>query len=146
MLKFTLKMKNKLLKFDTLSGTHVGFLLESSGFPLKTFMMTPLTCQTRSQKTETEPRYNAAHACTRVAIEQNIRVLKRRFAGLHYGLRSQPARHCRTKVACAVLHNIANQKGNVVVEENEIFFDPIYLAQPGVQGMVRRRVIENYFT
>ncbi len=125
-------------------------MLADSGYPLKTFTMTPVNVP----ETQPEERYNIAHARTRVAIEQNIGVLKRRFAGLHYGLRSQPPRACKAVVACVVLHNIANERGDGVAEGDNIPLDPIhvYPAEPERQGrmnagqMVRRRVIANYFT
>ena len=68
-------------------------------------------------------RFNNALTRTRVLIEQTFGVLKRRFPALSYGFRCSPSRACETVVACAVLHNIGIERGDVmgrVAEEVEM--------------------------
>ncbi|XP_042861106.1 putative nuclease HARBI1 [Penaeus japonicus] len=49
----------------------------NSGYPMETFLMTPLA-------ERTEGRYNSSHACTRAVIEQCFRALKREFLLIIY--------------------------------------------------------------
>ncbi len=84
-------------------------------------------------------------------MEQCNGIVKRRFAGLHYGLRVQPPRACATVVAAVVLHNIAatrrDELEEVGVEQN---VDPnaVFEQRDGgrpIAEAVRRRIVENYF-
>ncbi|KAI6661406.1 Nuclease HARBI1 [Oopsacas minuta] len=61
--------------------------------------------------------YNYAHKRTRVIVEQTFGRWKRRFHCLHGELRMSPDKVCSIIVACAVLHNIAIQWKQPLLED-----------------------------
>lgn len=84
-------------------GDVQGVLLGDSGYPLKSWLLTPFL----NPSTVPQMRYNTAHAKTRNVIERCFGVLKRRFHCLHGELRMTPERVCNIICACVVLHNMA---------------------------------------
>jgi hypothetical protein len=97
--------------------------------------------------------YNLAHTRSRVRIEQAFGILKRRFPGLHYGLRQSPERCCVTVQACFILHNIAMERHDldilphgVLDEGNQEGVGNVVNGPLGDGQGVRRRIVEQFFT
>lgn len=67
-----------------------------------------------SPSTPAEQRYNQSLCRTRVLIEQTFGVLKRRFQCLHHEIATEPTQAITYIVACAVLHNLRIQRGDVM--------------------------------
>ena len=127
------------------------FLLGDSGYPSKSFLMTPIGTPT----TPVEQLYNRSHTTTRNCIERCFGVIKRRFPCLKLGLRVKLNHAYMNPVACAVLHNIAASKGDAeppndadATEGRQVFAEV-----PGDQDInvcaggaaVRTRLINEYF-
>lgn len=110
-----------------IAGQHQGHLLGDSGYPLKSFLLTPYANPIGQAQT----RYNRSLRRTRVLVEQTIGILKRRFGCLHLELRFAPDICSKVFVTCALLHNIA-------VDRNEIddFAQNLPLPQPLVDDIV----------
>lgn len=80
------------------------------GYPLKPWLMTPLTNPTTQQ----ERNYNRAHARTRAIVERTIGLLKGRWlclSGTGGTLQYRPEKVCDIIMACSVLHNLAIKHG-----------------------------------
>ena len=80
-----------------------GWLLGDAGYPLKRWLMTPVT-QITSQKDAT---YQARRTKCRATIERCNGLLKSRFRCLLNVLEYAPEKCCRIIRACIVLHNFA---------------------------------------
>ncbi|XP_052691914.1 putative nuclease HARBI1, partial [Crassostrea angulata] len=81
-----------------------GWLLGDSGYPLKSYLMTPINIPANQK----EVNYNSAHCRTRVVVERAFGVLKSRFRCLHPtgGVLPFATQKCmKTVVACFKLHN-----------------------------------------
>uniref|UniRef100_A0A914HTV5 DDE Tnp4 domain-containing protein n=1 Tax=Globodera rostochiensis TaxID=31243 RepID=A0A914HTV5_GLORO len=78
-----------------------GIVLGDSGYPQKKWLFTPI----RFPRTRHEEQYNAAHAATRVTIEQCFGIFKNRWRCLMYKSRLQPV--AKVATVCSMLHNIA---------------------------------------
>ncbi|KAK9980706.1 hypothetical protein ABG768_000296, partial [Culter alburnus] len=97
------------------NGSHRGLLLGDSGYPCRSWLMTPF----RNPAGDAQERYNTALTKTRVIIERTIGQLKRRFHCLHGELRLEPARAGRVIIACVVLFNISKDLGVLMDDYTE---------------------------
>lgn len=87
-----------------------------SGYPLRLWLLTPFA----SPLTQAQKRFNAAHRRTRVIVEQTIGRWKRRFAILQTfsAVRVHVSKVPEIVGACAVLHNIAIERGMPDVKDD----------------------------
>ena len=77
------------------------------------FLLTPY----RQSVSIDQENYNSAHKRTLVLIEQTFGRWKRRFHCLHSEFRMSPGRVCTIIVACAVLHNMAIDWKQPILED-----------------------------
>ena len=84
-------------------GRYRGYLLGDSGYPCRTYLLTPLLVT----NTDSERNYNAAHIKTRKLVERTFGIFKRRFAVLSIPVRTALPTTKKIILACAVLHNMA---------------------------------------
>ncbi|XP_071481331.1 putative nuclease HARBI1 [Diadema antillarum] len=101
------------------AGLLNGLMLGDSGYGLKPWLMTPKLLPA----TQAERRYNQAHSCTRVVIEQVNGQLKCKFRCLlGSGLHMLPERASDVITACACLHNISKRLNQPEVEVPQALF------------------------
>lgn len=112
--------------------------------------MTPF----HNPNTESQERYNQAHAVTRSIIERTFGILKSRFRCLDESggcLLLSPEKVCRVTVVCCMLHNMATERRlpvPVMEENSQQQDDP-----PGVEdeipvgraAQVRQRIVDQHF-
>ncbi|XP_016117085.1 putative nuclease HARBI1 [Sinocyclocheilus grahami] len=99
-------------------GFGQSLFLGDSGYPLRTYLFTPLT----NPQTRSERAYNVAHVRTRNIVECAIGIWKLRFRCLHKsagGLRIKPHSSCAVTVATAILYNMAVRGGAPIPEGEE---------------------------
>lgn len=84
-------------------GRYRGFLLGDSGYPCRTYLLTPYP----NPRAPHEIRFNEAHARTRNCVERVFEIVKRRFGVLAVLIRTKLAARSDIIVAAVVLHNIA---------------------------------------
>ncbi|XP_053405189.1 putative nuclease HARBI1 [Mercenaria mercenaria] len=88
---------------DHLERHELGHLLGDSGYPLRKYLITPVTTAT----TEKEVRFNQAHSSGRMVVERAFGMLKSRFRCLHRTgvLYKSPGKCYQIVTACTRLHN-----------------------------------------
>ncbi|XP_046575474.1 putative nuclease HARBI1 [Haliotis rubra] len=87
-----------------------GFVLGDSGYACRPYLLTPyLHPQGNPQQ-----RYNDRLCRTRVTIERTFGRLKRRFHFLYSEIRMNPGKVCKIILTCAILHNIAILRNEVL--------------------------------
>ncbi|XP_041961798.1 putative nuclease HARBI1 [Alosa sapidissima] len=96
-------------------GEFDGYLLGDRGYPCLPTLITPYP----DPNPGAQSRFNVAHSRTRVRIENTFGILKERFQCLR-GLRVCPERACDVIVACAILHNIATLRNELVPDIEEL--------------------------
>ena len=96
-----------------LVGEHI---LGDSGYMLRKCLLTPY----RQPISVAQENYNYAHKKTRVLVEQAFGRWRRRFHCLHGEIRMAPDRVCVIIVACAVLHNMAIDWKEPMLEDTAI--------------------------
>ncbi|XP_067670188.1 putative nuclease HARBI1 [Haliotis asinina] len=127
------------------NGTYKGLLLGDSGYPCKSYLMTPyLSPANRAQE-----RFNRSQTKTRVLIEQTFGILKRRFSCLHSGLRMSPKRACDVIVTSVILHNIGIARQDVFNVHYDDCNDDTFTVQVADEltgTNVRNYLCQAYFT
>ena len=91
-------------------------ILGDCGYILSKYLLTPY----RQPISVAQENYNYAHKKTRVLVEQAFGRWKRRFHCLHVETRMAPDRVCVIIVACAVLHNMAIDWKEPMLEDTAI--------------------------
>ena len=130
------------------SGQYNGFLLGNSGYPCLRSLMTPIL----HPASPAEERFNMSLCRTRVLVQQTFVILKRRFQCLHGELRTTPPNAVKYVVACAVLHNIGIDQGDIIniatddvdiPPPNDIPFIPVPGQNDG--AVLRGRLVTHFF-
>ena len=110
--------------------------------------MTPF----QNPTTESQERYNRAHAVTRGIIERTFGILKSRFRCLDESggcLLLRPDKVCRVTVVCCMLHNMATERGLPVPVMGEHLEqdDPPEDEEPpvGRAAESRQTIVDRYF-
>ena len=96
-------------------------LLGDQGYPLKTWLFTPIT---RSVLTVKEQRFNYFHKSARCSVERLFGIWKRRWTCLNH-LRVNPRKAAKIIAACAVIHNFAILNGENGYLNNASEEDPV---------------------
>ena len=91
-------------------GMYDGHLLGDSGYPCRKYLLTPYA----DADTPSKVRFNTAFGRTRVRIEQTFGILKWRFSCLQRSLHVSPEKPCLIILACAILHNIAIDRDDII--------------------------------
>ncbi|XP_060552468.1 uncharacterized protein LOC132713810 [Ruditapes philippinarum] len=135
------------LSFINFAGDHNGLLLGGSGYPCRSFLMTPFL----NPQGDARCRFNESLCHTRVLIEQTFGILKRRFQILHYEMDVQPNQAVVNTVASAVLHNIGIIRGDIINNESSTDPDNDNDTAPQHNGIqdgstMREHIVQNYFS
>lgn len=130
------------------AGTYPGHLLGDSGYPCRTYLLTPLQAPAGPK----EEAYNTSHIRTRNTIERAFGVLKKMFPYVGRVLRTKLDTSKIIIVASFVLHNIAVKTRTVphVNEAEGQVAEYLNIAGPddvqNIQGNAKRRtLIQEYF-
>ncbi|XP_063215794.1 putative nuclease HARBI1 [Bacillus rossius redtenbacheri] len=143
---------NSTLKARFMRGDYGnGVLLGDSGYAPTQFLLPPL----RNPVTEEQNLFNESLIRTRNTVERQYGVMKRRFPVLALGIRLHLETVEAVIVACAVMHNIALQKGEEEPPQDPELEDRVNAAindgvipveNQGVQGQdAMRETFINYF-
>lgn len=88
---------------------------DDSAYPAKSYLFTPLlNPQGRAQQL-----YNESHIRTRTIVEHTFGIWKRRFPILAYGSRLKIRTVMIIIIATAVLHNIAQRRGEDIPPDDD---------------------------
>ncbi|XP_058478425.1 putative nuclease HARBI1 [Solea solea] len=96
--------------YKQLQNNEKGWLLGDCRYPLRKWLMTPVT----SPQTPAEFQYNLAHAATHEIVDRTFRAIQTRFRCLDSTkgyLQYSPERSSSILLACCVLHNASLQSG-----------------------------------
>ncbi|XP_030850346.1 putative nuclease HARBI1 [Strongylocentrotus purpuratus] len=96
-------LENSYVGQDFQRGELEGVLLGDSGYPQRSWLMTPF----RNPQTHAERTYNRAHMRGRVVVEQTNGQIKKKFPCLRRGLRVKPKKACQIIIACTVLYRLS---------------------------------------
>ena len=128
-------------------GQHEGMLLVDSGYRCTPHLMTPYL----TPSTPAEVRFNSSLCQTRVLIEQTFGIMKRRFAALHFGLRTSPDIAVTYINAIVILHNLGIDFSDVMIDADDMDMDMElngghnYEGEGLNDGKIKRREITNRF-
>ena len=127
------------------NGQVEGLILGDSAYPLRRWLLTPF----RTPGDRRQELFNVGHARERVVVENTIGILKKRWHILHVGLKLSPGRSSRAILACAVLHNVAQDVGlsapDEELEDQEIGADPEGDVGPLDARALRERIAAHHF-
>ena len=124
-----------------------GYLLGDSGYPCKTYLVTPFT----NPRDSPERRFNVAHSKTRTTVERLFGVWKRRFPCVAAGLRTKVETSLTIIIATAVLHNFARHHNLPEPMEESLEVPPAPEEEPiqsdrgTVSGFALRRSLAQRF-
>ncbi|KAJ8039051.1 Protein ALP1-like [Holothuria leucospilota] len=122
---------------------HNGILLGDSGYPCKSWILTPyLNPQNPAQQ-----RYNNAQTRTHSTVECTIEIWKRRFRCLYDEIRLQPVKACRVIAATTILHNLAMDMNLPDFDDEGIDIQPEVdpVANNGPDNATREHYVQQYF-
>lgn len=136
-----------------LEGIRRGHVLGDAGYPLRSYLMTPVAVP----RTREEKAYNKAHSATRMFIERTIGAFKRRFPAMARKMRfggeiAGVEKAANAIVACAVLYNFAKMRNDILGEQENGGNRDEDVAGVGnayldnAEGAAKRRmIIQNHF-
>ena len=129
-------------------GQHNGFLLGDSGYPCLRFLMTSIL----HPASPAEERFNNSLCRTHVLVEHSFGIFKRRFQCLHSEVRTTPHNAVTYVVACAVLHNIGIDQGDIInIATDDVDLPPpddipfIPVAGQNDGAVMRGHLVANFF-
>ncbi|XP_045200162.2 putative nuclease HARBI1 [Mercenaria mercenaria] len=110
------------LQQDHLERHKLGHLLGDSGYPLRKYLITPVT----TPATEKEVQFNQAYPVGRMVVERAFGMLKSRFRCLHRTegvLYKSPGKCCQIVTACTRLHNFCLERNIPLLYNNRVIVD-----------------------
>lgn len=122
-------------------------ILGDSGYPCLRYLMTPFL----NPNSPPQEAYNRAQISTRNTIERCFGVLKRRFPCLHSGMQLKLQKVLKViVVACVVLHNMALDLDDFIIDNDELADEEVVEAEPrqpqDQHNAVRSSLVQQYFS